>query len=77
MDPRVRQLFKQLVYMAKEYPAESGGYSRLVGQAKRAFRGTEIGHADDMHRALSKGEYIVKGTYEEPTPGGADRNPGP
>ncbi|KAJ8144474.1 hypothetical protein OY671_002412 [Metschnikowia pulcherrima] len=60
MDPRVRQLFKQLVYMSKEYPVESGGYAKLMQQAKRAFRNTDVGNADDLNRALAKGDYIIK-----------------
>ena len=61
MDPRIRQLFKQLVYMSKEYPGESGGYAKLMQQAKRAFRNTDVGNADDLNRALAKGDYIIKG----------------
>lgn len=60
MDPRVRQLFKQLVYMAKEYPIESGGYGKIVNGAKKQFRTTKISHTEDMDKALQKGEYIIK-----------------
>ncbi|SGZ52382.1 CIC11C00000002968 [Sungouiella intermedia] len=65
MDPRVRQLFKLLLYMGKEYPQESGGYAKFSQGLKRAFRSTSIQSEEDMTKALAKGEYITKGMCDD------------
>lgn len=61
MDPRARQLFKQLLYMGKDYPHELGGYLKFSRNLKLAFRGTSITTEDDLKQALAKGEYVIKG----------------
>lgn len=61
MDPRVRFLFKSLVYMGKDYPAQSGGYAAFIVRAKTAFRKTPVQSETDLEQALAKGSYIVKG----------------
>lgn len=63
MDPRVRSAFKQLVYMAKDYPANRGGYPFAVVRVKEAFRLAQIAGQSDMDRALQRAEYITKGMY--------------
>lgn len=64
MNPQVRQLYKQLLYMAKDYPAESGGYQKLVAQCKLQFRKTPIETTVQLEQALAKGDYIIKGMLE-------------
>lgn len=62
MDPKVRLLFKQLLYMGKDYPAELGGYAKFSTSLKTAFRSTSINSGSDMTRAMEKGQHIMKGT---------------
>lgn len=61
MNPKVRLLFKQLLYMGKDYPIESGGYSKFSNSLKGAFRKTPVNSEEDLTQALKKGEYIIKG----------------
>lgn len=61
MDPRARQLFKQLLYMGKEYPQQLGGYLKFSRNLKLAFRGTSITTEEEMKQALAKGQYVIKG----------------
>lgn len=56
MNIEVRQLFKQLLYMGKDYPVELGGYDKFSKVLKKKFRTTPT--ADDQ--ALEKGQYIIK-----------------
>lgn len=63
MDPRVRLLFKQLLYMGKEYPAESGGYAKFAERLKAAFRNTNADTAQSMDKALEKGQHVTKGMF--------------
>ncbi|QWU85983.1 hypothetical protein CA3LBN_000201 [Candidozyma haemuli] len=60
MNPKVRSLFKQLLYMGKDYPIESGGYSKFSNSLKGAFRKTPVNSEEDLTQALKKGEYIIK-----------------
>lgn len=62
MNPQIRQLFKLLLYMGKDYPAESGGYQKFSRSLKAAFRKTPVNSEEDLNKALQKGEYITKGT---------------
>lgn len=68
MDPRVRLLFKNLLYMGKEYPAQSGGYEKFSRQLKRAFRNTPAQTPAEMESALQKGEYVTKGMWKQERP---------
>lgn len=61
MRPEVRQLYKALLYMGREYPERSGGYGKFVVMLKRAFQETAIAGDGDLQRALEKGEYVKKG----------------
>lgn len=49
--------------MGKDYPLESGGYVKFSEGLKRAFRTTAINSGEDMHKALEKGAYVIKGMY--------------
>lgn len=64
MRPEVRALFKQLLYMGREYPAESGGYTKFSAALKAAFRKTPASTLRELQAALEKGEYVVKGMLE-------------
>lgn len=72
MDPRVRQLFRSLLYMGKEYPAESGGYLKFSQKLKRSFRSTPGATPEEVDRALEKGQYVIKGMYDNSNSGGSD-----
>lgn len=61
MNPQIRQLFKNLLYMGKDYPAESGGYGTFSSKLKNAFRKTPVDSEELLKRALDKGEYVIKG----------------
>lgn len=61
MDPKVRLLFKQLLYMGKDYPAELGGYAKFSTSLKTAFRTTSVKSGPEMDKAMEKGQYIIKG----------------
>lgn len=62
MDPKVRLLFRQLLYMGKDYPLELGGYAKFSSSLKKAFRSTTIDSPQGLEKALDKGQYIIKGT---------------
>lgn len=64
MRPEVRALFKQLLYMGREYPAESGGYTKFSAALKAAFRKTPASTLRELQAALEKGEYVVKGMLD-------------
>lgn len=64
MDPRVRLLFKQLLYMGKEYPVESGGYGKFSRQLKTAFHKTPVVAHEDMEKALARGQFVTSGMYQ-------------
>ncbi|ODQ78276.1 hypothetical protein BABINDRAFT_39767 [Babjeviella inositovora NRRL Y-12698] len=62
MDPRVRQLYKSLLWMGRDYP-----YSRRQGikyfrtKLHRAFMSqSHLQHELDIIRALHRGEYVIK-----------------
>lgn len=61
MDPRIRTLFKLLLYMGKEYPAESGGYTKFSRLLKQSFNQTAADTPEQLAAALKKGEYMIKG----------------
>ncbi|ODV66224.1 hypothetical protein HYPBUDRAFT_153679 [Hyphopichia burtonii NRRL Y-1933] len=63
MDPKIRQLFKTLVYMGKDYPVDLGGYPKFIEMAKRGFRNTRVENDHDLTQALAKGNYIIKGMF--------------
>lgn len=63
MDPKVRQLFKQLTYMAKDYPLESGGPVKFMSVCKARFRATEVSDQKLLETALAKGEHVIKGMF--------------
>lgn len=67
MDPRVRHLYKLLTYMARDYPAESGGPTKFMALCRKQFRDTEVPDPELLERALAKGDYIIKGTYNGET----------
>lgn len=60
MNHQVRQLFKQLLYMGKEYPQELGGYLKFSRVLKKNFRTTEANDEHQLTKALEKGQYIIK-----------------
>lgn len=64
MRPEVRQLYKALLYMGREYPEGSGGYAKFAVMLKRAFRGAVVRDEDDLQKALEKGEFVKKGTFD-------------
>lgn len=61
MDPRVRQLFKTLVYMGKDYPEALGGRAKFMRVLKQKFR--QPVQENDLDKALAHGEHVVKGEY--------------
>ncbi|GBL50555.1 hypothetical protein ACI3LY_001698 [Candidozyma auris] len=60
MNPKVRSLFKQLIYMGKDYPADSGGYSKFSNNLKNAFRNTPANTEEELEAALKRGEYVIE-----------------
>lgn len=60
MDSRIRGMYRTLLYMGKEYPAQSGGYQTFQKKLKLAFVNTPISNEQELKLALEKGEYIVK-----------------
>lgn len=60
MDPRVRQLYKTLLYMGKEYPPALGGYLKFKPILKRNFQSTPVANETELNNALDKGRYIIK-----------------
>jgi len=60
MDPRVRQLYRVLLFMGREYPTQSGGYSKFRAGLKSKFQTTKITTENDMIQALARGEYVQK-----------------
>lgn len=60
MDPRVRALYRTLLFMGKDYPIQSGGYKKFQNKLKLAFLNTTINNEQDLQVALDKGDYIVK-----------------
>lgn len=60
MDPRVRHLYKTLLYMGKDYPPSLGGYHKFKRVIKSKFQTTPINNHTDMINALNQGEYIIK-----------------
>lgn len=61
MNSKVRQLYKNLLFMGRDYPEQSGGYVKFRKVLKRNFQTTEIHGEEDLERALTKGKYIEKG----------------
>lgn len=64
MNSKVRQLYKVLIYMGKDYPASLGGYQKFRRQLKAQFVNTPVRTQKDLTAALEKGEYMIKGMYE-------------
>lgn len=60
MDPRIRQLYRQLLFMGRDYPVQSGGYGKFRTQLKRSFEKTEVVSEEQLQKALAKGDYVVK-----------------
>lgn len=50
--------------MGKEYPAESGGYAAFSRKLKHSFRNTPGSTAQEVDKALEKGQYVVKGMFK-------------
>lgn len=67
MNLKVRNLYKTLLYMGKEYPIESGGYPKFIKGLKKSFQSTRIENEQDLTNALGKGDYIIKGMYRKLT----------
>lgn len=63
MNPKVKSLFKTLLYMGKDYPIKSGGYDKFSGSLKSAFRKTTVTNKEELEEALKKGEYVIKGMF--------------
>ena len=61
MNSQVRQLYKILIYMGKDYPVGLGGYQKFRRQLKDQFINTPVSTQKDLTAALEKGEYIIKG----------------
>lgn len=57
MDPRVRQLYRTLVWMGRDYPGGIGNYRTKL---KRAFKRTPAATEKEMEAALAKGDYVIK-----------------
>jgi len=60
MDPKIRQLYKTLLYMGRDYPAQSGGYTKFRLALKSGFQNTQVSTSDDLDRAVKKGEFVIK-----------------
>ncbi|KAK6458665.1 uncharacterized protein RJT20DRAFT_123707 [Scheffersomyces xylosifermentans] len=60
MDPRIRSLYRNLLFMGKEYPVSSGGYPKFRRQLKQAFQKSIVESEEDLQNALSRGDYITK-----------------
>lgn len=60
MNLKVRNLYKTLLYMGKEYPQELGGYPKFQKSLKQAFMNTKINDETELNNALDKGNYIIK-----------------
>ncbi|ODV78359.1 uncharacterized protein CANTADRAFT_53237 [Suhomyces tanzawaensis NRRL Y-17324] len=60
MDPRVRNLYRNLLYMGRDYPVQSGGYGKFRQVLKKSFQSTRAENEQDMAAALEKGEYVTK-----------------
>lgn len=48
--------------MGKDYPADSGGYSKFSNNLKNAFRNTPANTEEELEAALKRGEYVIEGT---------------
>ena len=57
MDPRVRQLYKKLLFIGREYPA---GYEKFRAGCKAAFLKKRDLPADQVQKAIEHGEYVYK-----------------
>ncbi|ODV73604.1 electron transfer flavoprotein regulatory factor 1 CYBJADRAFT_167636 [Cyberlindnera jadinii NRRL Y-1542] len=58
MDPRVRDLYKRLIYIAREYPQ---GIDYIRPKLKAGFqRNRALTDTEAVDQALEKGEYIYK-----------------
>ncbi|KAK6198100.1 uncharacterized protein RJT21DRAFT_122968, partial [Scheffersomyces amazonensis] len=60
MDPRIRQAYRTLLYMGKEYPQKSGGYDKFRRVLKLNFQSTKVENESELVQALEKVEYIKK-----------------
>lgn len=46
--------------MGKEYPVESGGFSKFRTQLKKSFQTTVVEDETQLNYALERGDYIIK-----------------
>lgn len=61
MNSHVRQLYKTLLYMGKEYPEKLGGYAKFRKVLKKNFQSTPISNPQELKEALNKGKFVEKG----------------
>lgn len=60
MDPRIRQLYKNLLFMGKDYPINLGGYEKFRRILKTKFQTTPVTNESELKNALDQGNYIIK-----------------
>lgn len=57
----VRQWYKTLLFMGREYPEQSGGYKKFRVVLKKHFQNTPAGTDVEFQKAIEKAEYAEKG----------------
>ena len=60
----VREWYKRLLFMGREYPDQSGGYNKFRVVLKKHFKSTPAGTDEEFGRAIAKAEHAEKGVYE-------------
>ncbi|ODQ60081.1 hypothetical protein WICANDRAFT_29884 [Wickerhamomyces anomalus NRRL Y-366-8] len=58
MDPRVRNLYKRLLWIGRDYPQ---GYDYFKGKLRKGFIKNRQLEGQEVEKALEKGEFIYKG----------------
>ncbi|KAL7665264.1 hypothetical protein ABC855_g2519 [[Candida] zeylanoides] len=60
MKSEVRQMYKNLLYLGKEYPQRSGGFSKFRRTLKSNFARTPVDTAEQLASASARAKHVEK-----------------